>query len=174
MDITRRLVELNGHTDAPPNSLCIHDHLSLSLPTTHDGTGVAHCSFKDAGSEDGTGALCRFDPLLGEDFRNQLSAGRGDGHPDGVSVWDQLVGVFAPHRWRHRHASRDGRYFLLLPGVRVSWTLLIRREASIPQGALGLCLPGLYRLMALGLFHHRRQRLDATPGRISIAAERRV
>src|SRR5208282_4865823 len=101
--------------------------------------------------------------LLGEDFWHQLSSGRGHWNSHGISVWHQLVAFLALCRRCDRADAGNGRHVCILPGVGISWTFSLRREASQPSRSLvvgGRCFSGI---MVVWLFHHRHRRLDAAP-----------
>jgi cytochrome bd-type quinol oxidase subunit 1 len=51
------------------------------------------------------------------------------------------------------------------------YDLSARFWAPVAQGALGVGVPGLFGIVALGLLHHCRERVDAAPGGLSSAAE---
>ncbi len=106
-------------------------------------------------------------PVLGPDLRPQLRDGGGNRHPDGVPVRDQLVPVLPLLRRAGRPGPGDGRRVRVLPRVDVPGPVPVRREAARPEEAPRVGRRPGPGLVAVGLFHHRRQRLHAAPGRLS-------
>ena len=143
-----------------------HDHLSLPVPAVDDGAGPAHRGVQVARPAAPRRVVQRSRPLLGADLRPQLRHGRGDRHPDGVPVRHQLVGVLPLLRRGRRPGPGDGGPFRVLPRVDVPGAVPLRREAARPEGAPGGGRRPGAGLVALGLLHHRRQRLHAAPGRL--------
>ena len=100
--------------------------------------------------------------FLGEDFRHQFPARRGDWNSHGISVWHELVSLLSLCRGRDRTDAGHGRHVCFLPGVGLSRTLSLRRKAAWPARALvvgGRCVLGI---MVVWLFHHCHGCVDAT------------
>ena len=131
------------------------------FPAADHGTGAADRDPEDAGAQDQRRALRRGRPLLGQDFRHQLCDRRGDWNSHGISVRHQLVALLALRRRRDRADAGHGRLFRLLPGVDVSRTLSLWREAPEQRDALVFGVDGVPRLVDVGLLHRRHRRLDA-------------
>ena len=104
-------------------------------------------------------------PVLEPDLRPQLRDGRRDRHPDGVPVRHELGAVLAVlRRGRRRALAMEGPS--RSSSSRPSWAVPLRRAAARPEAAPRGGRRPVAGQVALGLLHHRRQRLHAAPGRL--------
>ena len=84
----------------------------------------------------------------------------------GVRVRDELVVVLEVRRRRVRRAARHRGTRSIHARVDVHRPLDLRPRASFAATPPRDDLPGLARHVALGLLHHRRELVDAAPGRL--------
>src|SRR6266498_2722708 len=106
------------------------------------------------------------DQVLGKAVPDQLRPGRGHRDRAGVPVRHELVGLL-PLRGRClRGPAGDRGSAGVLPGVDVPGPVDLRLGSAVEAAAPGHDLAGRHRHPAVGLFHPRRQLLDAAPGRI--------
>src|ERR1700733_6685439 len=73
-----------------PLPVCLHHHLSLPLPTTHDGAGMVLSLLEMARIQDEGRRIQQGFQVLGEDLRAQFCRGGGYWNPHGISVWNKL------------------------------------------------------------------------------------
>src|SRR4051794_5191096 len=153
-------------------------HLPLPVPDRHDGARAVHRVAQDgllprargsplpAVAEERRGArpLRAGRALLGQDLRRQLRGGGGHRHPARVPVRHQLGEVLELRGRRHRADAGDGGCLRLLRRVRLPGHLPGRPPPGQRPRALDLGAGGVRGVLALGLLHHRHQRLDAAPG----------
>ena len=144
------------------------------FPQLTMGLALLIVVFKVAGAALRRRVVQRGRPVLGADLRPQLRDGGRDRHPDGVPVRDQLGAVLQLRRRGHRPDPGDGGRLRLLPRVDVPGAVPLRREAARPEGAPRGGRRPVPGLVALGLLHHRRQRLHAAPGRLPAGRGRRA
>ncbi len=104
--------------------------------------------------------------LLGKDLRPHLRRGRGDRHPHGVSIWNQLVALLSHRRRRQsaRRLGKEGMFAFFLESTTLGLFLYGAKKLGGTRAPRGRD-PAVARIVALRLLHHRDQRIDATPGR---------
>src|SRR5208282_6561553 len=161
--------EWRGHgerTRGAPPALCLHHYVSLHFSATHDGPCPADLHPEDARAANRQRFVQSRGPFLGAHFWNQLRAGSGNGNSDGISVRDELVGVFASCGWRDRPDACDGGRVFIFSRVIVSRAVFVWREAAWTARALAFVADDVRRIVAFGLPDRGDRRLDAAPGGI--------
>ena len=108
----------------------------------------------------------RLGAVLRDAVPDQLRDRDGDRDRAGVRVRDELVVVLEVRRRRLRGAARDRGARSVHARVDLHRALGLRSRPPRAEGAPGDDLPRLGRHLALGVLHHRRQLVDAAPGRV--------
>ena len=152
-----------------------HHHLPLPLSAVDHGAGAAHRDPEDHGQlrtgEEHYNRAARFWAKI---FAINFAMGVVTGIPMEFQFGTNWAPFSKARRRRHRPDSRHGGSILVLPRIDLPGAVPVRREAPGAAGALVGGFHGLPRIVALGLLHHRHERLDAASGGLRAGAGRRV
>ena len=103
------------------------------FPVLTMGLALPHRRDEGPRPAQGRRAVERRGAVLDPDLRHQLRGRRGDRHPDGVPVRDQLGAVLALFGQRHRPHARDGRACSRSSSSRRSCSLLVWGEKRLSR-----------------------------------------
>ena len=162
--------ERRGRERARAVALAVRDDDALPLHLRPDHARARAAARGDADARvpppGGAREVAAADSILRRPLPDQLRDRCRDRARAGVPVRDELGRLLELRRRRLRVAARDRGPRGVHARVDLHRPLGLRARPAEPESAPADDLPGLARHLGVGVLHHRRQLVDAEPGRL--------